>query len=310
MSFSAETKNELARLLPARRCCKLAELSALMHIEGTLHILGANRIAFHTESESAAVARKMFQLSKELFSLSPEIRVHKVPRLSGHNCYYLYLGEDERTAQVLNELGLIDNSMRPVLGVPARIVRRYCCGISYLRGAFLGGGYVSRPDQPVHLEINVQHPEMAGGLCDLLARYSLNAQVSTHKRLYAVYSKSRDDRVGFLALLGAYNSVLRLENDAVLREIKEKINRKVNSETANLERTVNAAQNQLKDIRYIEMTVGLEGLPCSLREVADVRLRHPEASLKELGSYLQPPISKSAVYHRLLRIREFVSKIG
>jgi cell division protein WhiA len=308
MSFTAEVKDELARLMPSRHCCKLAELSALFHLEGALHLLGPHRLALHTESENAAVARKMFQLSKELFSISPELRVEKAPRLRGHNCYYLYLGEEDKSVQVLNELGLIDNYMRPVLGVPSRMIRRYCCGISYLRGAFLGGGYVSRPDQPAHLEINVQHNEMAEGLRNLMARYSLNMQINRRSKLYVVYSKTRADRVDFLALIGAYNSVLRLESDAVLREIKERINRRVNSETANLERTVDAAQNQLKDIRLIDDGIGLARLPESLREISNIRLCHPEASLRELGDYLQPPISKSAVYHRLLRIRRIASK--
>jgi DNA-binding protein WhiA len=309
MSFTAEVKDELARLMTSRHCCKLAELSALFHLEGALHLLGPHRLALHTESESAAVARKMFQLSKELFSISPELQVKKAPRLRGHNCYYLYLAEGERSVQVFNELGLIDNSMRPVLGIPSRITRRYCCGISYLRGAFLGGGYVSRPDQPAHLEVAIQHIEMAEGLKSLLERYSINSHVNKRKRHFVIYNKTQGDRVDFLALLGAYNSVLRLESDAVIRDIRERINRRVNSETANLERTVDAAQNQLRDIRQVEDLLGFRRLPASLQEIAEIRLLYPEASLKELGSYLHPPISKSAVYHRLLRIHHIASNL-
>ena len=309
MSFATEVKDELARLTPSRRCCRLAELSALFHLEGTLHLLGPQRVALHTESENAAVARKMFSSLKELFNASPELRVEKAPRLRGHNCYCLYLGEDEKTLQVLNELALLDDSLRPVLGVPARVTRRYCCGISYLRGAFLGGGYVSRSDQPVHLEVNVQHLEMAENLRDLMARYSLDMQIRRKKGLYALYSKSRREQVDFLALLGAHNAVLRLQNDAVLRELREKVNRRVNSETANLERSVDAAQRQLRDIRLIADSQGLGGLPASLQEVAKTRLRYPEVSLKELGAYMRPPLSKSAVYHRLLRIHRIASDL-
>jgi len=309
MSFTAEVKDELARLMPHRRCCRLAELSALFHLEGALHLLGPHRLALHTESENAAVARKMFLYTKELFSVSPELRVEKAPRLRGHNCYSLYLGEGERMTQILNELCLIDNSLRPVLGVPARIIRQRCCGISYLRGAFLGGGYVSRPDQPAHLEIAVEHTEMAEGLRDLMARYSLAPQINRRKQLYVIYSKSRGEQVDFLALLGAYNAVMRLESDAVVREIRERINRRVNSETANLERTVDAAQRQLKDIRLIEDCMGLGRLPASLQEIAETRLCNPEASLKELGGYLEPTLSKSAVYHRFLRIHHIAARL-
>jgi DNA-binding protein WhiA len=309
MTFTAEVKDELAHLTPSRRCCRLAELSALFHLEGILHVLGSHRLAVHTESENAAVARKMFQYTKELFAVSPQLRVEKAPRLRGHNCYCLYLGEEERTVQILNELCLVDNSLRPVLGIPERLIRRHCCRISYLRGAFLGGGYISKPDQPAHLEINVQHVEMANDLRDLIGRFSLAFHVIKRHRMQVVYSKSRRDQVTFLALVGAHRAVLRLESDAVLREIREDVNRRVNSETANLERAVDAAQRQLRDIRLVEDHAGLEMLPAALREIAEARMRYPEASMKELGGFMHPPISKSAVYHRFLRIHHMAEKM-
>ncbi|MDD3717045.1 MAG: DNA-binding protein WhiA [Actinomycetota bacterium] len=307
MAFTTEVKDELARVTPSRRCCRMAELSALFHLEGALHLSGPHRLSLHTESENAAVARKMFSYLREIFIVSPELRVEKAPRLRGHNCYCLYLEGGERSTQIINELGLLDDSLRPVLGIPARITRRYCCGIAYLRGAFMGGGYVSRPEQPAHLEINVQHSEMAEGLRDLASRYGIEMNVARKKSLCSVYSKSRSDQADLLALLGAYDAVLRLQSDAVVRELRERVNRRVNSETANLERTVNAAQRQLHDIRVVAEGPGLAGLPPALREIAEIRLSHPEASLQELGEYLQPPLSKSAVYHRLLRIRRIAS---
>lgn len=309
MSFSAEVKDELARLIPSKRCCRLAELSALLHTEGVLHLAGPHRFALHTESENAAVARKIFTYLKQLFDFTPELRVEKAPRLRGHNCYYLFLEEGEGLTQILNELGLLNDRLRPVLGLPARMARNYCCGISYLRGVFLGGGYISRPEQPAHLEINVEHGDMAEDLSRLLSRYDLDLQVNKRKRMFVVYSKSRGDQVNLLALLGGHKAVLRLESDAVVRELREKVNRRVNSETANLERTVSAAQKQIRDIRRIDETLGLQRLSGSLQEIARARLQYPEASLKELGGYLQPPISKSAAYHRLLRIHRIASSV-
>ena len=307
MAFTTEVKDELARVIPSRRCCRLAELSALFHLEGALHLLGPHRFALHTESENAAVARKMFSYLKELFSISPELRVEKAPRLRGHNCYSLYLEEEEKTTQILNELGLLDDSLHPVLGVPARITRQHCCGIAYIRGAFLGGGYVSRPEQPSHLEINVQHAEMADELRELISRYGLDMHAGSKRSLYSIYSKSRSEAVDLLALLGAHNAVLHLQSDAVVRELRESVNRRVNSETANLAKIVGAAQRQLRDIHLIESGMGLGHLPGSLQEVAEARLRYPEASLQELGSNLEPPLSKSAVYHRMIRIRRIAA---
>lgn len=310
MAFTTEVKDELARLVPSQRCCRLAELSAVFHLDGVLHLRGPHRLALHTESESAAVARKCFSYLKELFGVSPQLRVERAPRLRGHNCYTLYLGEEDHAAQILNELGLIDQRMRPVLGIPSRLVRRRCCGAAYLRGCFLGGGYVSRPEGPAHLEIAVQHAEMAEDIRSLLESYSIHAQTAGRKRHFVVYSKSRGDQADFLALVGAHNAVLRLQGDAVLREIRESVNRRVNSDTANLERAVDAAQRQLRDIRLVEDRLGLDGLPASLREVAELRLRFPEASLTELGGLMDPPASKSAVYHRILRLRRIAASLG
>ncbi len=310
MAFTTGVKDELARVLPLRHCCRLAELSALFHLEGALHLTAPHRLSLHTESENAAVARKMFSYLKELFAVSPQLRVEKVPRLRGHNCYSLYLEDSVRSTQILNELGLLDDSLRPVLGVPARITRQHCCGIAYLRGAFLGGGYVSRPEQPAHIEINVQHSEMAEGLRDLASRYGIAMHTGRKKRLYSLYSKGRSGQVDLLALLGAHNAVLRLQSESVVREVREKVNRRVNSETANLERTVDAAQRQLQDIRLVADGPGLASLPAALQEIAEVRLTYPEASLQELGEYLQPPLTKSAVYHRLLRIKRIASGIS
>jgi hypothetical protein len=309
MSFTSEVKEELARVIPSRPCCRKAELSALLHMEGTLHLWGTNRVSLHTESETAAVARKIFTYLKEFYHLHAEIRVEKAPRLRGHNCYLLYLGEDGRVMQALNELGIVDDALQPVLGIPRRMVRRPCCGSAYLRGAFLGGGYISRPGSAAHLEITVQHLRMAEDLADLLLSRSLHFQVTRRKEHYVVYGKGRREQVELMALLGAYNIVLRLENEAVLRDLREKVNRRVNSETANLERMARAATRQVRDIEKIDRLMGVTNLPPALREIALLRLLHPEASMRELGEMTDPPLSKSAVYHRLLRLRRISERL-
>ncbi len=309
MSFTSEVKDELARLQAPRRCCRMAELSALMRLEGSLHLRGPHRITLHTESENAAVARKMFSLLRELFLLSPELRVEKAPRLKGHNCYCLFLGEEAQVAQVLNELSLLDHAMRPVMGVSPRLTRRPCCSAAYLRGAFLGGGYVSKPESPAHLEINVRHSEMAEGLARLSERHGLEMHVTRKRDFFCVYTKSRREQIDLLAFMGAHRAVLRLQSDAVFKEMRAEVNRRVNSETANLERAVDAAQRQLRDIKRVQEALGLETLSPALREVALMRLEHPEASMQELGACIHPPLSKSAVYHRLLRISRIASAL-
>lgn len=308
MSFTSEVKEELARIRVSRRCCRLAELSALLRQEGSLHLGCGGGLVLHTESENAAVARRIFTLLKELFDMAPELRVERIPRLRGHLCYQLYLSGEGLT-RVLNELELLDDSRRPVLGIPPRLVRRRCCGISYLRGAFLGGGYVSQPGQPVHLEINTCHREMADDLQSLLRGYGIRMQVTERRNMFTLYAKSRSDQADFLALVGAHEAFLRLQSESVLRELRESVNRRVNSETANVEKAVDAAQKQLRDIRILEERVGLENLPTALRSVAELRMEHPEATLRELGDLMQPALSKSAVYHRIRRLNRLAAEL-
>ncbi len=300
-SFTISCKNELAHVVARRPCCRMAELSALLRLEGRLHIEGREQVSLHTESENAAVARKIFKLTKDLFGVNLSLDINRIPRPRKHNCYYLFLGHDE-APQILNELGILDDHLRVVYEIPRRLVKSNCCGAAYLRGAFLGGGFTASPEREHHLEIAVSHEQLAEELRALLARYNIAAQVTQRKNLHLVYLKSVPRITTLLALMGAYDCVMAMENESILRELRNNVNRLVNCDTANLNKTVEAAHEQLVAIGRIESGIGLQALPAALQQIAEARLDHPLATVAELGESMDPPLSKSATYHRLRRL--------
>lgn len=295
-------KDELSKVRGGKRCCRLAELSALIRTEGTLHLQGNNRLAIHTESENASVARAIINLARELFDRTPDLSVEKMPRLRNQVCYCLSFYEGDNLLQILNELGILDEHSRPLEGIPRRLVRNRCCKAAYLRGAFLGCGFLGDMHRNKHLEFNLSSPEMAAGILSLLDGLGVGSAVFQRRSSHVVYLKRKESILELLALMGAHATVLRIENDLIISSIKEGVNRTVNCETANLRKISRAAQEQIRDILLIEEEMGLARLSPPLREIAEARLRYPDLSLVELGARTDPPVSKSAAYHRLTRI--------
>lgn len=303
MAFSTEVKNELARAMPAKNCCRLAELSAILHTDGTLHLQGEHNLAFHTSTENAAVARKTIKLLSLLFGVKVELIVER-SILHGSNNYLIYLNPQPRLDQMLNEAGILDDSLVLNYGIARRLIRHPCCVASYLRGAFLGRGFVSDPVRgDYHLELISDNPQLAQDLKGLMDHFKLGAKINERSKGYQLYLKDSDQIVLFLTLVGAFSSLLKWEDVRILRELRNQVNRLVNCDTANLNKSVEAALDQLENISIIEEELGLSNLSAGLREVALVRKSHPQASVKELGEACQPALSKSAVYHRLRRLK-------
>jgi DNA-binding protein WhiA len=301
VSFTAEVKEELSRVMPARACCPRAELSALMRVEGTIHIAGGERYRLEMATETAPVARKAIKLMHSLYGLSTELTVRRSV-LHKTNNYLITVPSQPALAPALTDLGILDESMGLAYGVPVRLVRRDCCAVSYLRGAFLGGGFVADPHGDFHFELTAETEQYARDLVGLMARFGIAARVTRRRGLYAVYLKGAEPIVNFLALVGAHRALLRTEDVRILKSMRNDVNRLVNAETANVQKSAEAAISQVEDIRYVVDIHGLEWLPPALRELAQLRLDHPDVSIRELGEFAQPPLSKSAVYHRIRRI--------
>ncbi len=307
MSFTAEVKDELSRVEARRPCCPRAELSALMRVEGALHYTGGGHLRVEIATETAPVARKIIKLIHSIYGLQTELTVRRSV-LHKSNNYLITVLNQPKLIAALTDLGILDDALTPVDGIPASLVKRDCCAIAYLRGAFLGGGFVADPHGDFHFELTAEHEQVAKDMVGLMARFQMPARITQRRGTYAVYLKGAEAIVTFLALVGAHQALLRTEDVRIIKGMRNEVNRLVNAETANLQKSVEASVEQIRAIRHLAETRGLHELPRALRELAELRLAHPDASLRELGEIADPPLSKSAVYHRIRRLLELAER--
>jgi len=309
MSFSSKTKNELARKTSEDKCCQLAELSGLIHVSGSIQLAGNRKVNIKITTENPAVARLVFTLFKKSLNIHTEVMARKHKVLKKGYTYMIVLNDAE---EILRKLEIFSDHNQ-LLGinqqVPVELLKDECCKRAYLRGVFLGGGSVSDPEKTYHFEYVTHDFEYAESLKEMINGYGLNSKVIQRKNNFIVYLKEGDQIVDILNIIGAHNALLDLENVRIVKDVRNKVNRLVNCETANLNKTVEAALRQMGNIEYILNTSGLSYLPENLREIAEIRLEHSEASLAELGKMLNPPVGKSGVNHRLRKIEKLAEKL-
>lgn len=275
MSFSSEVKEELLRQVGKSRHCQIAELAAIIAFDGA-------------EIENHLLKEKYHLLVKELFSVKGT-------------------GQDVEEWRILELVKMWDRQQKqPQMGstVNGILLQQMCCRRAFIRGAFLAGGSISDPNKSYHFEIVCRTLEQAEQLRDMINSFEMEAKIVERKKYQVVYLKEGAQIVDMLNIMEAHVALMNLENVRILKEMRNSVNRKVNCETANISKTVNAAVKQLEDIEYIRDNAGLDSLPDNLRAVALLRLENPDAPLKELGTLLDPPVGKSGVNHRLRKISE------
>lgn len=312
MTFSSITKNEITKVPVTSRCCQLAELSALLKMTGTIRIHGVNNFGIRLSTENASIARMIFSLLKSCFEINTKVVVRKNEHLKKNNNYTLYIDSDMGSKEVLKAAGILQEGEKGIKlnhKLPHHLIKKACCKKAYMRGIFLGGGSISDPEKTYHLEIVTNNEDFAEDLKELLNSFELGAKVVIRKGNYVVYIKEGEHIVDFLNIIGAHNALLSLENVRIYKEMRNNVNRIVNCETANLDKTLNAAMRQIENIRFIKDTIGLLKLPKSLSEIAELRLKYKEASLKELGEMMNPPVGKSGVNHRLRKLDQIAESI-
>lgn len=312
MSFSATTKNELSRIPLTDDCCAIAELSALVRMNGTIQISGMKRINLKFTTENAAIARRIFSLLKIIYDTEVEVMVRRNKQLKKNNNYLIIINDKDISKKILDDVGFIrggSSVFNPNYTIPKEIIKNRCCKRSYIRGAFLGGGSISNPEKTYHLEFVTSNEEHSNDLTNVINSFGLNAKVVVRKENYVVYIKEGEQIVDLLNIIGAHQALLKLEDIRVLKNVRNNINRIVNCETANLGKTIDASLKQIENIRYIEKTIGLNKLPDNLREIAELRLEFDDASLKELGMMINPPVGKSGVNHRFRKIEQLVDEM-
>lgn len=291
MSFSGDVKDELVRFENDARHCQIAELAAILMYAGLIKTddLGATHIEVAMDD---LVMQRCHMLLDRLFGqqffteeqfIQDANHVRKVLQMIKH-------GSD-------------DLLVNPLL------IKSFCCKRAFLRGAFLSVGSMSNPEKAYHLEYVCVDTQQAAQLIDILLVYGIHAKTVVRKKYQVVYIKESEEIVELLNVIGAHISLMKLENLRIFKDMRNSINRRVNCETANITKTVNAATKQIADIQYIKEHYGFDNLKDNIRQVAELRLEYPDAALKELGEYLSPPVGKSGVNHRLRKLSELAEKL-
>lgn len=283
MSFSSEIKEELSRQIPGARHCQLAEIAAILGFCGRVTEEGDAPFALRMHTENLAVARKYFTLLKKTFNIRLDVSARQNTSLKGgHSFEVVSYGDISAAKHVL--------------------IQNLCCKRAYIRGAFLASGSVSDPEKGYHFEIACNSLEKAEQLCNMIGSFDIEAKVTRRKKNQIVYIKEGAQIVDALNVMEAHVALMNFENIRILKDMRNSVNRQVNCETANLNKTVSAAVKQIEDIQYIKATIGFDQLPEGLTEIAVLRLEQPEATLKELGQMLSPSVGKSGVNHRLRKL--------
>lgn len=307
MSFTADVKNEMTRVAPTCSHCDTAVLSGLMRTEGSLFFSGKGRYRVEMSTDIPAVARLTIRLLHGLYKLRTELTVrrsvlHKTPN------YLITVPGQPQMEATLRTLGIIDNAGF-VAGIAPHLVTKRCDQAAYLRGIFMGAGFVANPKGDFHFEMTIENEQLARDIVSLMNENGLNARIMSRRSSHLVYLKSGSAITAFLALTEAHQSVLTMENERVIKSLRNDVNRQVNAEIANQAKSSEAAVEQVVAIRKVVNRYGMDNLPPALREYISLRIAYPGATLKELGELAEPPLSKSAIYHRVRRIEQMARDI-
>ncbi|WP_054693950.1 DNA-binding protein WhiA [Syntrophomonas palmitatica] len=303
MSFSNEVRNELARLMPEKQCCRQAELQALL-VSGAKWTEDDDELVLSILVENAATARKIFRLLKETYNLQALVRIEQ-RRFFGKNHAYevgARLAPEQKQLREIITTYYLKQQAVPV--IPGKA----CCKKAYLRGIFLSRGFINRPEGDYHLEIVCGDKHMAAEVQKLMARFDLHPRCFERKNTLVVYIKESEKIADFLRVVGASKALLDFENVRILKSMRNNVNRQVNCETANLSKTIVASVRQIELIEKFVEQKGAEALPRQLRELAGLRLEYPDSTLQELGELCTPPLSKSGVAYRMRKLEKIAEE--
>ena len=312
MSFSSKVKEELSKECNSPRHCCIAETAAIISMCGKVIFDEKDHVRIEIHTENGTVARKYFTLLKKTYNINTDISIRHSSSLNKNRSYVLSVNDDETarkilmTCRLMKPFGVIEEDFSIS---DSLIIQRECCKRAFIRGAFLAAGSVSDPVKTYHFEIVCLSEAKAKQLQMIMETFNINARVIKRRKYFVVYVKDSSQVVDLLNIMGAYNALMDMENVRIVKDMRNNVNRKVNCETANINKTVSAAVKQIEDIRFIQMSSAFDELPESLQEMAELRVRYPEATLAELGQLLDTPVGKSGVNHRLKKISLFADEL-
>ncbi|CUL06566.1 DNA-binding protein WhiA [Listeria monocytogenes] len=307
MSFASETKKELTHMDVSDSDAKV-ELAAFIRMNGAISF-SSQLVIMDVQTENAAIARRMYQLLKDLYEVPIELLVRRKMKLKKNNVYIVRLKSGTRV--ILEDLRILEPPMTFTKSIDRGFVKKRSAKRAYLRGAFLASGSVNNPEtSSYHLEIFSVYEEHNEAICALMNQFDLNARTLERKNGFITYLKEAEKITEFLSIIGATSALLHFEDVRIMRDMRNSVNRLVNCETANLNKTINAAVRQIDNIKYIQSTVGLEALPERLREIAALRIANEDVTLKELGEMLTTgQVSKSGINHRLRKLDQIAERL-
>ena len=298
MSYTSNLKNELAHVRVQKRCCKIAELSALARTCASLNFAGGGRFSLTFSTEIEAVASRIVGLCRSLYGLTPDLLLLQKTQPRKSSVYQLELGAGEAEQAMLRALGLTFEDGAPAL---EELAKKDCCAIAALRGAFLGCGMMADPNKQYRLEFVLYSESTANAVCSLLARAGVESKWVTRAEREVIYLKDSESIISLLGAMGAHRTLLETENVRVIKDVRNNINRRNNCDSANIDKTVNASLRQQEDARLLLARKDIR-LSLALREAAELRLSMPDASLQELADELC--ISRSAMNNRLRKLAQ------
>ncbi|MBQ9058683.1 MAG: DNA-binding protein WhiA [Atopobiaceae bacterium] len=305
MSFTAEVKDDLARIGAQCPQCERALLSALIKVCGTLHLHSSGGRSISMATETGVVARTVINLSRRLYNLDTQLTFRRSVLHKTRN-YLIEMPQQAGLEEALVDLGILDERRMYVSGIVPTVVARPCCKAAYIRGVFMAAGFIADPRGDFHLEFAVSGEPFAQDLLDIIGSFSVLARLSRRRGLQVVYLKSATSIIGLLGAIGAHREVLAIENVRVVKSVKNETNRRVNAEMANSSRSSDSAGDQMYVISLAERYLDMSSLTSALQDFCEMRKRYPTHSLRELGQLYDPPVSKSALYHRYLRLKSLV----
>lgn len=307
MSFANDVRNELARIMPEKECCRKAELSALLLTSGQIHCQADNQYNLEAVVEKAATARKIFKMLKEQ-NLQSSVRMEKRKRFNKTRVYMVNtLIKDEQDFKTIEGINIIDRNLILKPAVNQELIAKTCCKKSYLRGLFLNRGFINRPEGVYHLELVINDAKLAADIQKMLLRFNIPARLGERKNSLFLYVKESEIIADFLRVVGASTALLEFENVRIIKAMRNDVNRQVNCETANLAKTVDAAVRQNNLIKELLNQEGWEGIPPQYVQLVQLRIDFPDSSLAELGKMMGPPLSKSGVAYRMRKLEEYAA---
>lgn len=294
MSFSSTVKEELEKAMGSARHCRMAELAAMVEFCGRIGTDASGRRTLMLGTDNDQVKRKYRALIRKIYNVSSSVEP-----------------DDDICYLILEGLGIIDRSgVMKDLNAPASslLLKQSCCKRAFLRGAYMCIGSMSDPKSSYHLEFVCDTGDQAQQIVGLLSDFDIESKIIERKKHYVVYIKEGESIVDFLGICEAHVALMNMENDRILKEVSNSVNRRNNCDVANIRKTVNAATRQIEDIEFLRDNYGLDRLSDNLREMALLRLEYPDATLPELGQAFDPPLGKSGVNHRLRKLGELADK--